>query len=203
MTVAALDFGGTTVKAGLVRADGSVTDAWTLPAPVDRAGLDPIADRVRQWGATERLLGVGVAVPGVVDASGSALVGVHGKSGAIAGVDLRGTEVVVLSACETGLGVAAYGDEFAGLRRAFTIAGAQSQVISLWAVDDDAAAALMGEYYDRLVAGQGRAEALAKAQQAVRDRPRFAHPNVWAAFAAWGQAGPLSNVLRQSASVPR
>ena len=90
MTVAALDFGGTTVKAGLVRADGSVTDAWTLPAPVDRAGLDPIADRVRQWGATERLLGVGVAVPGVVDASGSALVGVHGKSGAIAGVDLRG-----------------------------------------------------------------------------------------------------------------
>jgi CHAT domain-containing protein/tetratricopeptide (TPR) repeat protein len=121
----------------------------------------------------------------------------------LAGVDLRGTEVVVLSACETGLGVAAYGDEFAGLRRAFTIAGAQSQVISLWAVDDDAAAALMGEYYDRLVAGQGRAEALAKAQQAVRDRPRFAHPNVWAAFAAWGQAGPLSNVLRQSASVPR
>ena len=121
----------------------------------------------------------------------------------LAALDLRGTEVVVLSACETGLGVAAHGDEFAGLRRAFTIAGAESQVISLWAVDDDAAAALMGEYYDRLVAGQGRAEALAKAQQALRDRPRFAHPSAWAAFEAWGQAGPLSNVLRQSASVPR
>jgi CHAT domain-containing protein/tetratricopeptide (TPR) repeat protein len=119
----------------------------------------------------------------------------------LAGLDLRGTELVVLSACETGLGVSAHGDEFAGLRRAFTIAGADSQVVSLWAVDDDAAAALMTDYVRRLVAGEGRAEALANAQRALRNRPRFAHPNAWAAFAAWGQAGPLSAVLRRSAAV--
>jgi CHAT domain-containing protein len=98
------------------------------------------------------------------------------------------------------LGVAAHGDEFAGLRRAFAIAGADSQVISLWAVDDEAAAALMGEYYQRLANGVGRAEALRDAQVAVRRRPIFSHPNAWAAFVPWGHSGPLSAALRAAAA---
>jgi CHAT domain-containing protein len=118
----------------------------------------------------------------------------------IAGLDLRGTELVVLSACDTGLGVAAHGEEFAGLRRAFAIAGVASQVISLWEVEDDAAAMLMREYYQALAAGLGRAEALWQAQKVVRSRPRFAHPAAWAAFVAWGAATPLSDGLRTTAA---
>jgi CHAT domain-containing protein/tetratricopeptide (TPR) repeat protein len=120
----------------------------------------------------------------------------------LAALDLRGTELVVLSACDTGLGVAAHGAEFAGLRRAFAIAGAASQVISLWEVEDDAAAELMREYYRLLVAGAGRAEALREAQAALRRRPRFVHPSAWAAFVAWGAAGPLSDHLRSRAFKP-
>ena len=117
----------------------------------------------------------------------------------LAALNLRGTELVVLSACDTGLGVADHGEEFAGLRRAFAIAGAASQVISLWEVEDDAAPLLMREFYRLLAAGEGRAAALWHAQQAVRGRPRFAHPSAWAAFVVWGGAEPLSAGLRAQA----
>ncbi|MPZ45450.1 MAG: CHAT domain-containing protein [Betaproteobacteria bacterium] len=114
----------------------------------------------------------------------------------LAALDLRGTELVVLSACDTGLGAIPAGGEFAGLRRAFAIAGAAAQVISLWEVDEDATTALMESFYRRLLDGTGRAEALQQAQHEIRRRPRWAHPGIWAAFVAWGAAGALShNVL--------
>ena len=117
----------------------------------------------------------------------------------LAALDLRGTELVVLSACDTGLGATAPGSEFAGLRRAFAIAGAAAQVISLWSVDDEATAALMQAFYRHLLAGAGRADALQRAQREVRRRPRWAHPSAWAAFVCWGAAGPLSDGLRAGA----
>ena len=121
----------------------------------------------------------------------------------LAALDLRGTELVVLSACDTGLGTTAPGSEFAGLRRAFAIAGAAAQVISLWSVDDAATAALMQAFYRHLLAGSGRAEALQQAQREVRRRPRWAHPSAWAAFACWGAAGPLSDGLLAAAREAR
>ncbi len=117
----------------------------------------------------------------------------------LAALDLRGTELVVLSACDTGLGAIAPGGEFAGLRRAFSMAGAAAQVISLWSVDDAATAALMQSFYRQLLAGAGRADALQRAQREVRRRPRWAHPSAWAAFVCWGAAGPLSGGLRAGA----
>ena len=120
----------------------------------------------------------------------------------LAALDLRGTELVVLSACDTGLGAIAPGGEFAGLRRAFSMAGAAAQVISLWSVDDDATAALMQSFYRHLLAGAGRADALQRAQREVRRRPRWAHPSAWAAFVCWGAAGPLSDGLRARALEP-
>ena len=120
----------------------------------------------------------------------------------LAALDLRGTELVVLSACDTGLGAVAPGGEFAGLRRAFSMAGAAAQVISLWSVDDDATAALMQGFYRHLLAGAGRADALQRAQREVRRRPRWAHPSAWAAFVCWGAAGPLSDGLRAGALEP-
>ena len=112
----------------------------------------------------------------------------------ISGINLQGTQLVVLSACETGVGHIRDGDEFSGLRRAFAIAGAASQLTSLWAVDDEATAALMSTFYERLRAGDSRAQALRHAELSIKqsaDHPDWAHPEYWAAFELAGSWGPL------------
>ena len=81
-----------------------------------------------------------------------------------AGLDLWGTQLVVLSACNTGVGEIQNGDGVAGLRRALVLAGSQSQVISLWKISDTATKDLMVSYYKRLLADEGRGEALRQVQ---------------------------------------
>jgi CHAT domain-containing protein len=99
------------------------------------------------------------------------------------GLDLRGTQLVVMSACETGLGEVTDGEGVYGLRRAFTLAGVESQVMSLWSVSDDATQALMGQFYGHLVQDhQGRSEALRQAQLTLLANPQTANPYYWAAF---------------------
>ncbi|MUG97659.1 CHAT domain-containing protein [Scytonema sp. UIC 10036] len=111
----------------------------------------------------------------------------------VAGLDLRGTQLVVLSACETGLGDIRVGDGLYGLRRALTIAGSQSQVLSLWKVDDAGTKDLMVKYYQKLKAGKGRHEALREAQLSMLATPKYQHPNYWASFVASGDWTPLYN----------
>ena len=84
-----------------------------------------------------------------------------------AGLDLYGTEVVVLSACETGVGKAASGEGLYGLKRALVMAGSRSQVATLWKVGDDATEALMSAWYRRLKRGEDRVDALRAVQQAM------------------------------------
>jgi CHAT domain-containing protein/tetratricopeptide (TPR) repeat protein len=85
-------------------------------------------------------------------------------------LDLLNTELVVLSACDTGVGESSVGEGVFGLRRAFICAGARAVVMSLWKVSDLATAALMERFYDNLlIRHQGRAEALRNAALFIRE----------------------------------
>jgi CHAT domain-containing protein len=124
---------------------------------------------------------------GLVLAGANARNGGDGEDGILtaleaAGLDLWGTRLVVLSACETGLGQARSGDGVYGLRRSLVLAGAESQLISLWQVDDKATRDLMVAYYQRLLAGGGRSESLRQVQLDMLRQPELRHPSYWASF---------------------
>jgi len=100
----------------------------------------------------------------------------------VAGLDLWGTKLVVLSACDTGLGEIKNGEGVLGLRRALVLAGSESQVISLWAVKDELAREVIIPYYKAVGRGEGRGEGLRQVQlRLLRSRDRH-HPFYWAAF---------------------
>ena len=110
------------------------------------------------------------------------------------GVDLLGTKLVVLSACETGVGDLARGEGVYSLRRAFVEAGAETQVMSLWQVDDGATQALMSGYYRRMFQeGKGRSAALREQQLAMLADEAHAHPYYWASFIVSGDPSPLTS----------
>ncbi|WP_293101387.1 tetratricopeptide repeat protein [Moorena sp. SIO3I6] len=98
------------------------------------------------------------------------------------GLNLSGTKLVVLSACDTGLGNISAGEGIYGLRRALVIAGSESQVISLWNVNDEATKYLMVSYYQGLKDNQGRSEALRRIQLQMLGSPEYQHPYYWASF---------------------
>jgi CHAT domain-containing protein/Tfp pilus assembly protein PilF len=106
-------------------------------------------------------------------------------------LDLYGTQLVVLSACETGIGDISAGEGIYGLRRALVIAGSQSQVLSLWKVGDTATVELMKIFYANLKAGMGRHEALRNAQLQLLQHPNYQNPHNWAAFIPSGNWEPL------------
>jgi len=97
-------------------------------------------------------------------------------------------ELVVLSACRTGLGKNVRGEGLVGLTRAFMYAGAARVLASLWTVDDAATAELMSAFYRILfIEGRAPAEALRGAQLHMWRHPRWRHPYYWAAFTLQGE----------------
>jgi CHAT domain-containing protein/Tfp pilus assembly protein PilF len=105
----------------------------------------------------------------------------------VAGLDLLGTRLVVLSACDTGLGEPKNGEGVQGLRRALVLAGSESQVMSLWPVTDEGAKELMIEYYRALQRGEGRSEGLRQVQLRMLRSKQWRHPFYWAAFIQSGE----------------
>ena len=97
------------------------------------------------------------------------------------------SDLVVLSACETGLGKEISGEGLVGLTRGFMYAGASRVVASLWKVDDVATSELMAEFYKGILqSGLPPAAALRRAQMEIQKQKRWADPYYWAAFTLQG-----------------
>lgn len=98
----------------------------------------------------------------------------------IAQTDLRGLDLVVLSACQTALGDVVQGEGVFGLQRGFKKAGAQSILMSLWEVDDKVTHIFMTEFYRAWTSGMTKTAALKSAQSKVKSK--YPDPRHWAAF---------------------
>lgn len=126
------------------------------------------------------------------DAANDGLLEVH----EIMELNLK-SELVTLSACQTGLGAGWFnaipaGDEFVGLTRAFLYAGSQSVLATLWEVDDRSTVELMEGFYQSIAtssAPRDRAAALAAVQRRLRTSDSYSHPYYWAPFVLVGQHG--------------
>ncbi|TMD63057.1 MAG: CHAT domain-containing protein, partial [Chloroflexi bacterium] len=118
-------------------------------------------------------------------------------------LDLRACELVTLSGCETGLALSGGGDEQLGLGRAFLAAGTSSLVISLWPVEDTATNELMKLFYQYLLQGESKVQALRAAQCQLMQHANsnYAHPYLWAAFRLVGDPTPLKTQKAKASSI--
>lgn len=98
------------------------------------------------------------------------------------GLNLDDVSLVTISACESGLGRIARGDEILGFTRSFLTAGASGLIVSLWPVSDDSTELLMTTLYGELAKGAEAVDAMQAAQVTVLKRSRYAHPFFWAPF---------------------
>ena len=166
------------------------------PETPDSPGKDPLR-------ASERRLGEWVArIKNPLLRSGLALAGANEQRSGdhedgvltaleAASLDLWGTKLVVLSACDTGLGEVRNGEGVYGLRRALVLAGSETQVMSLWPVMDEEIHNFMVGYYRRLLKGERRNDALRQIQLEMIKGRKTGHPHYWANFI---QAGEWANL---------
>jgi CHAT domain-containing protein/Tfp pilus assembly protein PilF len=118
-----------------------------------------------------------------------------------ASLNLWGTKLVVLSACDTGVGEVKGGEGVYGLRRALALAGTESQIMSLWQVSDKPTRDLMVGYYRLLKMGQGRGEALRQVQLCMSKSQTRWHPYYWAGFIQSGDWTSLTTSPKSSTRV--
>jgi CHAT domain-containing protein len=171
---------GSDATASVLRNQASNYDIVHLIAHFDLDGQHPLSSRI--------LLGQGKGEDGSLELND------------VFGLDLRNTNLVVLSGCQSQRGARTRGDDVIGLSRAFIYAGSRSVMASLWSVDDDATQQLMIAFYTHLKDGLTKAEALGAAQADVRRK--YPNPFYWAGFVLTGdpeQAG-ASNLRSSSAN---
>ncbi|HVH71735.1 MAG TPA: CHAT domain-containing protein, partial [Candidatus Dormibacteraeota bacterium] len=149
-----------------------------------QAGTSPLENPLLRCGLT--LASCNRREPRAPDDDDGYLTGME-----IAGTDLRGTELAVLSACETGLGDVWAGQSAAGLRQAFELAGAKTVVASLWSVPEVETTDLLSGFISNLSLRKPKGEALATSEinllQSRLQKRQTAHPFYWAGFTLTGQ----------------
>ncbi len=159
--------------------------AATGPAAAAAPQNPLLSSKLFLAGAENALQGADIA--GVEEGNG------HATALEVASMNLSGTQLVVLSACNTGQGdVQRLGQGVYGLRRAVMAAGAETLVTSLWSVGDIVTFDLMKRYYKGLLRGQGREAAMTAAAKAVRKQ--HPHPFFWAPFIVVGQSARLAGM---------
>ena len=128
------------------------------------------------------LAGAGSTLNGEILAKGNGWLNAY----EVSMLNLRGTELVVLSACKTGAGDVQNGQGVHGLQRAIRVAGVESLIMSMWDVDDKATQELMTLFYDYWIDKKmSKKEAFNKAQQKIREK--YKHPYYWGAFIMLGE----------------
>ena len=142
-------------------------------------------------GANLTLAGKRIAVPDAED-------GILTAADVVSELDLASTALVVLSACETGLGEVEVGEGVFGLSRSFGLAGAQTLVMSLWQVDDTVTQETMDLFYTHLAAGRSCSASLKEAQLAMKIK--YPAPFFWGAFICHGN--PHSIPMRRDEAKP-
>ncbi|MEL6698732.1 MAG: CHAT domain-containing tetratricopeptide repeat protein [Bacteroidota bacterium] len=101
-------------------------------------------------------------------------------------------ELVVLSACETGIGKLYEGEGVASLARGFTQAGVKSLLTTLWSVSDEGSALLMRSFYEKMKEGKTKSSALREAKlQLIQERSEYAAPFYWSGYVLMGDEAPL------------
>jgi hypothetical protein len=164
---------------------GMFMDEGAAPSAAPLETSDPPANAPYRGLALAPLIGTGFVLAG----SPSDPVGGVVSATDILNMNLTGTQLVVLSGCETARGFVRPGDSVYGLRQAFLLTGAETVVASLWEIDDAATKSLMIRYYKNLARGLGRLEAMVEA--ARKEEKQHPHPAYWAAFTVMGAMGGL------------
>jgi CHAT domain-containing protein/Tfp pilus assembly protein PilF len=171
------------------------THGFFLPDQTIKAGKRGVGDKPSAF--EDPMLRSGLYFAG----ADRTLAGIPAPSGLDNGVltaleagnlDLRGTELVVLSACNTGQGDVKNGEGVFGLRRALQEAGAQDVLMSLWSVPDKETLELMQRFYAKWLGGMEKHEALKQAQLEIREEVKSSHggkdlPFYWGAFILVGK----------------
>ena len=150
-------------------------DRLMITAPnvdVVHVAAHAVVDDVDPMYSSIKLASVGLA--------GSAL-----EARELAGLNLDRVQLITLSACNSGVGRVAHGDEFMGFKRAVLSAGARSALLSLWSVEDDSTRILMGEFY-KAWKTDSKSRALRIAQLKLMAEAKYAAPFFWAAFTLVG-----------------
>lgn len=155
----------------------------------DKEASGSMKSLTQGWASQEPMMKSGLLLSGSANYLQNKIE-VSGENGILtsyeaANLSLEGTELVVLSACETARGEIQNGEGVYGLQRAFQTAGAQSIIMSLWKVDDEATQQLMTSFYQYWTKGNSKNEALKLAQLSLK--AKYPHPYFWGAFVMMGE----------------